>query len=87
MLIGLFAPEWVAWLVALAALVALGAFHVVSVNHVGHVRVRAGNLFWLFIFAIGGIAGLIYGRIRGLRHLGEAEYRTRRTNIRRISRF
>lgn len=84
-LIGLFAPAWLAWLVALVALVGLGAFQAVTVNHGSHVH--AGGLIWLFIFAVGGIAGMIYGRIRGLRHLGESEFRTRWGNIRRISRF
>lgn len=84
-LIGLFAPEWVAWIVVLVALIALGAFRVVTVNHSSHIR--TGDLIWIFIFALGGIVGLIYGRIRGLRHLGEAEFRTRRASVRRISRW
>ncbi len=33
------------------------------------------------------VVGLYFGRIRGLRHLGEAEFRTRVTNVRRIGRF
>ncbi len=36
---------------------------------------------------IAAVVGLYFGRIRGLRHLGEAEFRTRVTNVRRIGRF
>jgi hypothetical protein len=42
---------------------------------------------WLLVAAGGLVAGLFPGRLRTLRHLGEAEYRTRLTNIRRVNRF
>ena len=47
----------------------------------------ASILVWLIVVAIAVVVGLYFGRIRGLRHLGEAEFRTRVTNIRRIGRF
>ena len=42
---------------------------------------------WLIVVAIAVVVGLYFGRMRGLRHLGESEFRARLTNIRRISRF
>jgi hypothetical protein len=46
----------------------------------------SGNVPHLVIGVIALVAGLISGRVRGLRQLGESEFRARRTNIRRISR-
>jgi asparagine N-glycosylation enzyme membrane subunit Stt3 len=93
LLIGLLAWEWLGWLGVLVALIMLGAFHLVTTNHVvanrhiHGVHVSIGNLFWLFIFVLGGLVGLYFGRRRGLRHLGESDFRTRWANVRNISPF
>ena len=87
LLVGLLAWDWLGWLGVLIALVALGAFHVVTHVHGHGIHISAGNLFWVFVFALGGVTGLYFGRQRGLRHLGEHEYRTRWTNVRNVSRF
>jgi len=58
-----------------------------GVHGVPAVHVSMGGLFWLLVLVIGAIGGVIYGRIRGLRHLGEAEFRTRMTNVKKVSRF
>jgi hypothetical protein len=41
----------------------------------------------LIVGAIALVIGPYFGRIRGLRHLGEAEFRTRWTNVRGVSRW
>ena len=90
LLIGLLAWDWLAWLGVIVALVMLGAFHVVSKTNIHGVpgtHVSMGGLFWLLVLVVGAIGGVIYGRIRGLRHLGEAEFRTRMTNVKKVSRF
>ncbi len=93
LLIGLLAWDWLAWLGVIVAVVMLGALHLVSKTHihgvhgVPAVHVSMGGLFWLLVLVIGAIGGVIYGRIRGLRHLGEAEFRTRMTNVKKVSRF
>src|SRR5262249_1888730 len=87
LLVGLLAWDWLGWLGVLIALVALGAFHVVTNVHGHGIHISAGDLFWGLVFALGGLTGLYFGRQRGLRHLGEAEYRTRWGNVRRVSRF
>jgi hypothetical protein len=89
LLVGLLAWDWLGWLGVLIALVGLGALHVVTKVH-GHghgIHVSAGNLFWAVVFILGCLTGLYFGRQRGLRHLGEAEYRTRWANVRNVSRF
>jgi hypothetical protein len=48
---------------------------------------HSGLVPWLLVAAGGLLAGLFLGRLRTLRHLGEAEYRTRLTNVRRVNRF
>lgn len=90
LLIGLLAWDWLAWLGVIVAVVMLGALHLVSKTHihgVPGVHVSMGGLFWLLVLVIGAIGGVIYGRIRGLRHLGEAKFRTRMTNVKKVSRF
>jgi hypothetical protein len=81
LLIGLILPDWVGWILVAVVLVALGA-----PAHVPHGG-GGGGLLWLLVAAAALVLGLHFGRIRGLRHLGESEFRTRRANIRRISRF
>jgi len=81
LLIALIAPGWVGWILVAVALVALGV-----PSHVPHTGGTSG-LAWLLVAAAALVVGLHFGRIRGLRHLGESEFRGRRANIRRISRF
>jgi hypothetical protein len=80
-LVGAIFARWVAFVVAAVAFVAAG-FLQTSGYH--------ASLAVLPYLIVGGIAlaaGLFFGRIRGLRHLGESDFQTRRAAIRRISRF
>jgi uncharacterized membrane protein len=52
-----------------------------------HDHVSTSTVMMLILVAIGLVVGLYIGRIRGLRHLGEFEFRNRWTNIRTISRL
>jgi len=79
-LVGGILARWIAFVVAGIAFIGAG-----FVPTAGHVS--AGKVPYLVVGVIALVAGLYFGRTRGLRHLGEAEFRTRRTNIRRISRF
>jgi hypothetical protein len=81
LLIALIAPGWVAWILVAVALIVVGA--PAHIPHTGGSSVLA----WLLVAATALVVGLYFGRIRGLRHLGESEFRVRRANIRRISRF
>ncbi|MGZ3356310.1 MAG: hypothetical protein ACXVBO_15835 [Isosphaeraceae bacterium] len=45
------------------------------------------SLLYLIVAVIALAGGLIWGRRRGLRKLGESEYRTRFRNVRGISRW
>jgi hypothetical protein len=65
--------------------VALVASELLSTVSHGHVSTSA--VMMLILVAIGLVVGLYFGRIRGLRHLGESDFRTRLTNIRKISPF
>jgi hypothetical protein len=51
----------------------------------GHMS--GSNRLMLIILVVGLLVGLYIGRLRGLRHLGEFEFRNRRTGIRTISRW
>lgn len=84
LLIALIAPSWVAWILVVVALGALGVLG--RLSHTGGGG-GASLLAWLIVVAIAVVIGLYFGRARGLRHLGESEFRARLTNIRRISRF
>ena len=84
LLIALIAPSWVGWILVVVALGALGVLGRLSHTSGGG---GASLLVWLIVVAIAVVVGLYFGRMRGLRHLGESEFRTRLTNIRRISRF
>jgi hypothetical protein len=46
-----------------------------------------GLLPYLVVFVIGAIVGRLWGRRAGLKHLGEAEFRTRWTNVQRLRRW
>jgi uncharacterized membrane protein YedE/YeeE len=70
----------IGFLVAVIALFGAGILPAGTLTSSGHVP-------YLVVGVVALVAGLIFGRVRGLRHLGEFEFRARRTNIRRISRF
>jgi hypothetical protein len=73
-----FTPGLVKSLVVVFDLVALGWSAVIlhySDKGVGR---------WVWVAAIFLVIGMAIGVLNGLRHLGEAEYRTRKTSIRRI---
>jgi hypothetical protein len=72
------APGWLAGLVITFDLVALGWSSVI-LHYTG---TAAGK--WVLIAAVFLVIGMFIGVVNGLRHLGEAEYRTRRISIRRI---
>jgi hypothetical protein len=72
-----------AWLTGLLFAVALFASDVLtSVTHA-----HSSAVPYLIIGLILFLAGLYFGRIRGLRHLGEAEFQTRWRNVRGVSRW
>jgi hypothetical protein len=72
------APGWLTALVIVFDLVALGWSSVI-LHYTG---TAAGK--WVLIAAVFLVIGMFIGVINGLRHLGDAEFRTRRTSIRRI---
>lgn len=74
------------WLIKVALLVIafLGA-GVVHVTSGGHVSPSIAP--WVLVAAVGVIAGLFFGRARGLTHLGQADFQTRMKAIRNVSRF
>jgi hypothetical protein len=84
LLIARIAAGWVFGILLVVALAALGVLGRLSHTSGGG---DASLLVWLIVVAIAVVVGLYFGRMRGLRHLGESEFRTRLTNIRRISRF
>ena len=66
----------------------LGYMHeqlaVVLQHHTGG---AGGLLTLLVVFVVGLIVGRLWGRRAGLRHLGEAEFRTRWVNVQRVRRW
>ncbi len=54
-----------------------------------HANSAGGGIDWSFVivFVVGVVVGRLWGRRAALRHLGEAEFRTRWANVRRIRRF
>jgi hypothetical protein len=86
LLIGLvvvFLAGWIRLLMAIVAVFMLGWVHVV--DH--HVSFSPGALKWVVVALIGLAVGLWWGRMRGLRQLGESDFRIRSTNVRGISRW
>ena len=74
-----FAHIWPARLTGLLFVVALFASNVLpSIAH----HVHSSTVPYLIVGAIAPVVGLYFGRVRGLRHLGEAEFRTRWRNVR-----
>jgi ABC-type Mn2+/Zn2+ transport system permease subunit len=81
-LLGLLANLLPPWLKAIAFVVALAASGLLFSLDKAHAN---GSAPILLIVAIGVVVGLYFGRMRGLRQLGEAEYRTRWRNVRGVS--
>jgi hypothetical protein len=80
--VALIFPGWVAILLFVVALLASGLLHSGSGGHI-----HSAALPYLIVAVIAVLVGLYFGRIRGLRHLGESDFRTRLRNIRGISRW
>ncbi|HEV8278901.1 MAG TPA: hypothetical protein VGQ26_24840 [Streptosporangiaceae bacterium] len=74
---------WVRLLMAIVAVFMLGWVH--AVGH--HVSFSPGGLRWVFVASVGLAVGLWWGRVRGLRQLGESDFRTRSANVRGIARW
>jgi hypothetical protein len=74
-------PAWLTYLLAGLAFLLSGLLP--AVRHHAH----APSMTYLAIGVVALVAGLFFGRRRGLRQLGEAEYRTRFRNVRGVSRF
>lgn len=81
-LVGAIFARWIALLLAGVAFIGAGMLHTVSHHHLSSSAVR-----YLIVGVLALLAGLYFGRDRGLRHLGEADFQTRRRAIRGISRF
>jgi|SRR6185312_3772401 hypothetical protein len=77
---GIFA-RWIAFVVAGIAFIAAGFLP--SAGHYAH----SVKITYLLVGGIALAVGLYFGRVRGLRHLGEHELNVRRGYIRGISRF
>jgi len=77
----LVAPGWVTGLIILFDLVALGwSFGILNYAHSPGGR-------WVLIAALFLVIGLFLGVVRGLRHLGDAEFSARLGNIRKLGRY
>jgi hypothetical protein len=74
------------WAGAVFFVVALIASDLLS-SIFGHGHVSTSAVAMLILLAIGLVVGISLGRRRGLRLLGEAEFRTRWTNILKINRW
>jgi hypothetical protein len=72
------------WLKMVALVVALGA---VGAWHVSHGHLSPAIAPYVLVIAITLAVGLHYGRVRGLRHLGEFELANRRAAVPGRSRF
>jgi len=73
-----FTPGWIKTMVIIFDLVALG-WSAVILHYSG---TGAGR--WLWIAAVFLVIGMFFGVTNGLRHLGESEFRGRRSAIRKI---
>jgi hypothetical protein len=76
-------PSWAGAIFFVVALIASDVLQ----STAGHARFSGTNLLMLIILVIGLLVGLYFGRIRGLRHLGEYEFGNRWNYIRTISRW
>jgi hypothetical protein len=79
----LFLPDWARVILFVVALFASDLIPIIT----GHARLTTTDVLMLFTLVIGLLVGLYFGRIRGLRHLGEYEFRNRWGYIRSISRW
>jgi hypothetical protein len=70
-------------LMAIVAVFALGWVHLV--DH--HVSFSSRLLPWVLVALLGAVGGLVLGRIRALRQLGESDFQTRFGNVRGIRRW
>jgi hypothetical protein len=78
-----FTPLFVRIPVIVFSIVALGwSFGIL--NYIDHARTRGP---WVLIAAAFLLLGMALGVVRGLRHLGDAEFIARRRNIRAIGRW
>jgi uncharacterized membrane protein len=78
-----------AWAVIALFVIALFASHIFQ-SIVGHSHSSSSSAVLLPLIVVGVLAlivGLIMGRSRGLRQLGEAEFRTRLRNVRGVGRW
>ena len=82
-------PGWVAGLLFVIALLASNLLSNLLRSSGGHAHSfsASSSVPYLIVAVIALVGGLILGRIRGLRQLGQAEYRTRFRNVRGISRW
>jgi len=80
-LVMLVAPAFVRGIVILFDIVALGWSSVV----LGYTDSTRGR--WVLIGTAFLLVGMFIGVVRGLRHLGDAEFVTRLTNIRKLGRW
>lgn len=74
-------PAWLTYLLAGFAFLLSGLLPAVR-DHA-----HSPSTTYLAVGVVALVAGLFFGRRRGLRQLGEAEYRTRFRNVRGVSRF
>jgi len=74
-------PGWLTGLLLVVAVFASGILP--SVTHHAH----SSTVVYLIIGLIPLVIGMYIGRVRGLRHLGEAEFQTRWKNVRGVSRW
>ena len=88
LLIAWILPGWAAGVLFLIALLASGLLQsLVSHGRSSSSFSSSSDVLLLIVAVIALPVGLYFGRIRGLRHLGEFEFRTRLRNIRIISRW
>lgn len=80
-LVALLASTTMAWVLVVVSVTALGGLRLVG-NHIG-----AQMAPWLLVAGAAILVGVGIGRKRGLRHLGESEFRGRLGAIKRVSRF
>lgn len=74
-------PGWISGILFVAALLVSGILS--SIRHSSH----STAVPYIIVGLIALVIGLYFGRIRGLRQLGESDFRTRLTNVRIIRRW